>query len=92
MQQIQPVREVLSLFGIVTQPQVLKNNLAQHRLLVSLVSAFFIVLISGWIMSVTFGFLGVNQRLTVTANEPVAFLPTQELSNRVSQGYLNLYR
>ncbi|MFA5022179.1 MAG: hypothetical protein WC508_03810 [Patescibacteria group bacterium] len=94
MQRIQSIHEVLSFFGVTSQNQVLNNRLSQYQLVVSLVSAFFIVLFATWLLSVTSSFLAGNQGLTLDQQEKSAFQPSQAVSKQINQingGYLGIY-
>jgi hypothetical protein len=91
MERIQLGHEVLSLFGMANPQLALSKRLSKHRLLVSLVSAFFIVLMASWVLSVTVQALGQSFRPVSYSgvNDRVAFQPSQAVSVSLSQGYLS---
>lgn len=98
MQKIQPTREMLSLFGMAGSQQALKQNSKSHSLAISLISAFLIVIGLSVILKISTLGLSVNTTVSaasataVTQEEPVAFIPGQFVSSKISQGYLGSYR
>jgi len=95
MQQVQPGHEVLSLFGIANKNQALGKKIASNGLLVSLISAFFIILAVSLILGVATKILGpTSSSLAVNSiqEEIVAFEPGQSVSQEISRGYLGNYR
>ena len=79
--------QVLSVFGITLNPKALGQKAIHHNLLVSVVSAFFVVLLLGL-------FLGsVVDRTVPISAAPVseaktAFEPGQLVTKEISRGYL----
>jgi len=93
MQRVQPGHEVLSLFGIASQPQALSKETSSRSLTVSLISAFFIILAVGLTLGLATRILGPTQpsiAATTTVGEQVAFTPGQFVSDEVSRGYLSV--
>jgi len=91
MQRIQPGHEVLSLLGMARQNQVLNKNSTNRGLVKSLISAFFIILAVGLILGTATKILGTTPSSAasiVVAEEPVAFIPGQFVTNIINQGYI----
>ena len=94
MQRIQPGHDVLSLFGIASQKQALNQKTDNHGLIVSLVSAFFIILAVSLILSVSTKIIGPTSETSAAITidqERVAFEPGQLVSKEISRGYLGSY-
>lgn len=93
MHWIQPGCNVLSLFGIAKKQAALNKKIANHGLIASLVSAFFIILAVSLILSAATRVLGNSRSLaaaTLTQEEKVAFTPGQFVSEEINRGYLQL--
>ena len=92
MSRIHPGHEVLSLFGIASATKALNNQAASNRLLVSLVSAFFIVLAVSLLLSLSTRLVGDQPAPAAAWQAPqqAAYLPGQFVSDQLRQGYLPL--
>jgi len=86
MQSIHPGHEVLSLFGIAWQPQVLKKN-DNYRLIVSLLSTFFVILAIGLVLGVMIR-ISSTYSLGSLVTTKAAFEPGQAVSLQLNRGYL----
>ena len=101
MPKIHPGHEVLSLFGMPTNNpalnQVASSAFTNRSIVATLVSAFLIILAASLILAFTIG--NFNFSLPAVAptvstsnfnsiNEPVAFQPSQAVSQEISRGYL----
>lgn len=95
MKTIQPGHDVISLFGMATKNRALSEKTTNNGLVISLVSAFFIILAVSLILSVSTKILGPTSN-TIAAqsvtDEKVAFEPGSFVSNEISRGYLGFYR
>lgn len=88
---IQPVNEVLSLFGMSPVQQALNKKTRDSSLVAAFVSAFFIILISGMILSLSAKTSPFSSQPVVAAevgHEAVAFQPGRMVSDHLSQGYI----
>ncbi len=92
MNRIHPSHEVLSLFGLAPANKALNQKTASHNLLISLISAFFIVLAVSLLLSFSARLVGSqpSAAATLLAPSPAAYIPGQFVSERISQGYLPL--
>lgn len=91
MERIQPGHEVLSLFGINIKNEAL--NKANYRLVISLISAFFIVLVISLILGVATKVLEKSPSAAaagILEEEKVAFTPGQFISEKIRQGYMDI--
>lgn len=90
MKTIQPGHEVLSVFGIPSKIQALAKKDSNKGLIVSLVSAFLIVLIVGMLLSLaqkTFNKTETPVLAATKQQEAVAFQPGQFVTERLEKGY-----
>ncbi|MBI3290726.1 hypothetical protein HYZ76_00420 [Candidatus Falkowbacteria bacterium] len=88
---IHPGHEVLSLFGISTQ--ALNKKTDNQRLIISLISAFFIVLAVSLILSFSSRLLASGQAsagatASTVPEQPAAFVPGQFITAEINRGYL----
>ncbi|NUM25888.1 MAG: hypothetical protein HUU49_04745 [Candidatus Buchananbacteria bacterium] len=89
MSKIQSGHDVLSLFGMVQYNKALPQSLISRQLLVSLISAFFIVIAVGLLLRLSTNLLS-NQSTVEAApliEQSAAYLPGQLVSEKLSQGY-----
>lgn len=97
MSKIHPGHEVLSLFGMTTHNSALNQALANKSLATTLISAFFIILAVGAILSLstgnfTFSLPQISPNVSASAveiGESVAFEPSRAVSQEISRGYLS---
>ena len=93
MKTIQSGHDIFSLFISEAKIQALTQKIPNYGLVKSLVSAFFIVLLAGFI-------LGLAQRAltadtinsapaTLDFQEKTAFIPGQFITGQINQGYLS---
>lgn len=97
MNKIQPAREMLSLFGMADSQQALSKKTKSHGLAASLISAFLIVIFLSAVLKISTVALSADSTASASpvvnaAEEPVAFVPGQFISSKVSQGYVGSYR
>jgi len=93
MPSIQTGREVLSLFGIAKYPTVLNKKIASFGLFGSLISAFFVVLAISLVLGIATKALEKSTPAGTAvslAEEKVAFIPGQFVSQKLRQGYMEL--
>lgn len=91
MKTIQPSHEVMSLFDISSKTQALSQKSPNRGLILSIVSAFFIVAVLGLFLN--FIQAAVNGQeasaaLIVSDSEIAAFVPGQFVTDQISRGYL----
>ncbi|MDX9893765.1 MAG: hypothetical protein RB292_05180 [Patescibacteria group bacterium] len=94
MQRIHPGHEVLSLFGIPSAVKALDRQFTTRNIVVSLASAFFIVLLASLLLNL---FTPAPAVFSVSAEtplveEPAAYQPGSYITNQISRGYLGDYR
>ena len=82
MAKIHQGHDILSLFGIVQDNKVLNQNIvASRNLLVSVISAFFIVLAVSLFLRISTGFITgqavASTPVSPAVEEPAAYLPGQ---------------
>lgn len=88
MQAIQPVNLVTSLYGMTSYQLKKTENLG---MILSLVSAFFIVLGSAIILNGLIANWGASSFSTsIAMEEKAAYLSSQTISNHITQGYYSL--
>lgn len=93
MSRLQPVHEMLSLFGFNADTKSLNQRLAKYRLAISLFSAFFIVLAVALIMNISENVIKANAVSSPSIIEDrAAFIPGHFVSDQISLGYLGSYR
>lgn len=97
MQKIQPVQEMLSVFGLASPRQALTTSSKSHSLAFSLISAFLIVLSVSLVLRLSTTALSSNTTATAAtttsvSKEAVAFQPGAFVSEKISQGYMGSYR
>jgi len=87
------MQEVMSSFGFTSKNQALTQSQSSKSLVVSIVSAFFIVLIVGMLLS--FVQKAVNGQpaaatAVVDGQEQVAFQPGQYIGQEITRGYISI--
>ncbi|OGY49715.1 MAG: hypothetical protein A3D39_04315 [Candidatus Buchananbacteria bacterium RIFCSPHIGHO2_02_FULL_39_17] len=96
MQNLTPA--LLSFFGIALKNQTPANSVAKKQLFISLIGAFFIVLIVSLLLGLSTKAFGPSTaaQVSVDHGEPVAFQPGQYISSLLprgeDQGYLGQFR
>ena len=91
MAKIHPGHDVLSLFGLTAKHQAL-SQAAQKSLLPTLISAFLITLVAGVLLALATGNLTLPRLMQAGTSqiEPVAYQPSQAISQEISAGYLGV--
>ena len=85
------MQEVMSLFGFTAKNQALTENQPSRSLAISVVSAFFIVVIVAVLLSFTQQAISEEQTAVssaIVAEESVAFQPGQYIRPEIAKGYL----
>lgn len=89
MAKIHPGHDVLSLFGMAPYNKALAQSLPSRNFLMSLISAFFIVIVVGLLLRLSTNL--VSNQSTISAapliEQPAAYIPGQFISEKLSQGY-----
>lgn len=94
MSKVHPGHEVLSLFGMTPNNQVLNQSTDKHSFTVTLVSAFLIILLASLVLALAtsnfnLSLPSVASASAIASSESVAYEPSQAVSNLISQGYLS---
>ena len=92
MRTIQPGHDVISLFDVSSKTQALTKNPATRGLIASIVGAFLIVAVLGFILNLVQKSLNsaapAAASSILVSEEPVAYQPGQFVSLQLSRGYI----